>query len=159
MISTKRNGFTLIEVIMAFMILAGTMVVLLQSRSSALQSIMKGRTYTNVTFLLQSKITEFEIKNREKTVDELKETDAGDFDGFPDYAWEIKLQPMVIPSNIFPKSEEPNEMAQMIFKTVTEYFEKAVREVLITVVDKKLKKRYSVSTIFIDYKKEIPTGM
>jgi prepilin-type N-terminal cleavage/methylation domain-containing protein len=157
----NQSGFTLLEVLIAFIILAGSMLVLLQSRSSSVNAIVKGKTYTNVTFLLQSKMTEFEIKNRNKTVEEIEESQAGSFDGFPDYSWEIKLRPMVIP-NVFPKNENADaqqaQMVEMIVRTITEYFEKAVREVLVTVKDKRQKKSYSVTTIFIDYTKPLPVG-
>jgi len=157
----KQSGFTLLEVLIAFVILAGSMLVLLQSRTSSVNAIIKGRAYTNVTFLLQSKMTEFEVKNRGKTIEEIEESQSGSFDGFPDYSWEIKLKPMTIP-NVFPKNENADpqqaQIAELIVRTITDYFEKAVREVLVTVNDKRLKKSFSVTTIYIDYTKPLPIG-
>jgi len=157
-----EKGFTLIEVLVALLILAGVSVILYQSGS--LLAVRKGRLYNTVTLLLQKKAVEFEVENKKKSVDEIKEQDSGDFgEGYPEFSWEIKLKPFTVPP-ILPKQangDNENQLADIIMKTMADYFEKAVREVSITVIYKngERSQKWSLSTIYIDYKQEIPSGI
>jgi prepilin-type N-terminal cleavage/methylation domain-containing protein len=160
--SAKDQGFTLIEVLMAILLLATTSVILYQSWNGSMNAVRKGRVYSTVALLLQKKATEFEIDSKDKTADEIKD-DAGDFGSdYPDYKWEIKTKPFSIPALLPPdkNGEGQSEMMTLIVKTLTEYFEKAVREIQITVIYKRGDKiqKHSLSTIFIDFKKELPGG-
>ncbi len=156
------NGFTLIEVLMSILLLATTSVILYQSWNGSLLAVRKGRSYSTIALLLQKKAVEFEVQSKDKTVDDIKD-DSGDFGSdFPEYKWEIKQKPFIIPS-LFPKNENgenQNELMTLVIKTLTEYFEKAVREIQITVIYSRGAKsqKHSLSTIFIDYTKELPGG-
>jgi len=85
---TKRNGFTLLEVMVALSIIAIVLVSLLvsQSRSVSLQDETKFNT--TAALLAQKKISEIESKKGDDLT-----SDSGDFgDDFPNYLWEIKVQ-------------------------------------------------------------------
>lgn len=153
-----NKGFTLLEVLIALLILAFSMVVLVESWGGNFRAVQKARKYTVVTMLLQKKVTEFEILSRDKKFDEIKDEDKGDFGhDYPEYTWEMKSRPFEIP-NIFPASDKQNKMTEMIVKGMMKYFEEAVKEVVITVVYKSGKsvQKYSVSTLYVDYNKELP---
>ncbi len=159
----NQSGFTLIEVLIALLILAFSMTVLMESWGGSLRGIKKARTYSIVTMLLQRKVTEFELLNKDKTSDEIKEEEHGDFGKeYPEYSWEIKSQAFVFP-NIFPmpKGGKENQLTDKIIKTMTEYFEKAIKEVNVTVIYKPGKKtlRYTVTTLFVDFNRELPLGI
>jgi prepilin-type N-terminal cleavage/methylation domain-containing protein len=159
----SQKAFTLIEVLIALLILAFAMTVLMESWGGSLRGIKKARVYSTVVMLIQRKVVEFEVANKEKKADQIEESQKGDFGSeFPDYAWEIKSQPFVFP-NVFPvpTNGKQDEMTAKIIKTMTEYFEKAVREVSVTVIYKAGKKelKYSVNTFFIDYNEELPSGI
>ncbi len=158
----SQKGFTLIEVLISLLILAFSMTVLMQSWGGSLRGIKKSRNYTTVAMLLQKKITEFELVNRNKSVDEISEASHGDFGhDYPDYTWDIKTQPFSMP-NIFPppKNGQDNAMTQTIVKTLEEYFSKTVREISVTVNFKSGKRtqHFSVTTLYVDYKKDLPLG-
>jgi len=53
-----------------------------------------------------------------------------------------------------------SQITETVFKVISGYFEKAVREVLVTVNYKMGGKtlHYTVSTIYVDYTQPIPTG-
>jgi prepilin-type N-terminal cleavage/methylation domain-containing protein len=160
----NQKAFTLIEVLIALLILAGTSIVLYQSWNGSLQAIRKARIYNTVTLLLQRRVVEFESKYKGKRIEELPdEEDKGDFGSdYPDYKWEIKLRPFTIPPIVPPKAngESQNEMTVTILKAMSDYFEKAVREIQITVIYTHGPKpvKYSLSTVFVDYSKELPSG-
>jgi prepilin-type N-terminal cleavage/methylation domain-containing protein len=159
----NKKGFTLIETLVALMILAGTSVVLYQSWGGSFRAVKKGRLYNTITLLLQKKVVEFEVKAKTEKVDEVVDEE-GDFGSdYPDFKWEIKVKPFTVPP-INPNGNglgETNKMAETVLKVMSDYFEKAVREVLVTVVytvgEKKLK--YSVSTIYVDYTQDIPNAL
>jgi prepilin-type N-terminal cleavage/methylation domain-containing protein len=158
------KGFTLIEVLVSILILAVTSIILYQSWNGSLNAIRKGRNYNTVFLLLQRKVTEFEVESRTKKIDELKDSDEGDFgSSYPDFSWQIKLQPFVVPPINPPKKKNDvgtTQITETVFKVISGYFEKAVREVLITVNYKANGKtlKYSVSTIYVDYTQPLPTG-
>jgi prepilin-type N-terminal cleavage/methylation domain-containing protein len=155
------RGFTLIEVLISLLILAGASLVLYQSWSGSLSAIRKARVYNTVALLLQKKVVEFETKNQGKRVEDIADDEHGDFGSdYPDYKWEIKSRPFAVPPIVPPRAdgETQNELTVTILKTMSEYFEKAVREVSVTVSYTRgaNTQKYSVSTIFVDYTKELP---
>jgi prepilin-type N-terminal cleavage/methylation domain-containing protein len=159
-----KNGFTLLEVLVSILILAVTSIILYQSWNGSLQAVRKGRNYNTIFLLLQRKVTEFEVQSKNKKIDELKDSDDGDFGtSYPDFTWSIKLQPFVVPPINPPKKKNDvgtSQITETVFKVISGYFEKAVREVLVTVNYKLGGKtlHYTVSTIYVDYTQPIPTG-
>jgi general secretion pathway protein I len=157
------KAFTLVEVLIAMVVLAGASLVLYQSWNGSLAAVRKGRNYNTVTFLLQKKLVEFEVENKNKKVEDIKGIGKGNFGSdFPDYTWQVEIKPFSLPPITPPKLEgTDNGLAETIIKTMTEYFEKAVREIRITVYYKRADKvlEYSASTIFVDFAQEIPSGL
>jgi prepilin-type N-terminal cleavage/methylation domain-containing protein len=160
-----NRGFTLVEVLVSLMILAVTSIILYQTWGTGLRAVRKGKDYNTITLLLQRKAVEWEAQNKLKRVDELKDDETGDFgDDYPEYKWEVKLKPFEMPP-VLPKADaasgDQQQLQEIIMKTMKQYFEKAVREIQITVIhtvgDKKLK--YSVNNIYVDYSQELPTGI
>lgn len=84
---SKKNGFTLLEVMIAMSILAITLVVVFQSQSQSISMAGRARFETTASLLAQSKIAEIEAANPENVV-----SDSGDFgDDFPDYSWQVDV--------------------------------------------------------------------
>lgn len=158
----SERGFTLIEVLIALMILAFTMTVLMESWGGNLRGLKKSRNYTTVVMLLQKKLTEFEVAHKDRPIDEIAELTQGDFGKeYPDFTWEIKSRPFDMPNILGnDKTTKDNTLTQTIVKTLQEYFKKAVKEVAVTVIYKSGKKelKYSVTTLIVDYNKELPLG-
>lgn len=157
----NNSGFTLIEVVIAMAILAGASIALYQSWSGSFSAVKKGRNYNTVSLLLQRKVAEFEVASRKLKADEV-EDQSGDFGSdFPDYRWEIKAKPFNVPNLLPPNPDGTDQLTETIVKTLTDYFEKAVREVSVTVIWKTNKRelKYSISTIFVDFNQELPLGI
>jgi general secretion pathway protein I len=89
----EKNGFTLLEVMVALSIVASVMVPLLVSQSEGISIQDETKFRTTAALLAQKKISEIEVKGKDDLIN-----DYGDFgDDFPDYFWEIKIQDLSFP--------------------------------------------------------------
>jgi general secretion pathway protein I len=83
----KKNGFTLLEVMIAMAILAITLVVVFQSQSQSISMAGRARFESTASLLAQSKMAEIEAADPENVV-----SDSGDFgDDFPGYSWQVDV--------------------------------------------------------------------
>ncbi|MBN1625097.1 MAG: type II secretion system protein [Deltaproteobacteria bacterium] len=92
----KKNGFTLLEVMVSLAIVAVVLVSLLisQSQSVSLQDEIKFKT--TAALLAQKKISEIELEKTDKL-----NSDNGDFgDDFADYSWETIVQDISLPDSL-----------------------------------------------------------
>ncbi len=89
----KREGFTLLEVMVALSIVASVLVPLLVSQSEGISIQDETKFRTTAALLAQKKISEIEVKGKDDLT-----ADYGDFgDDFPDYFWEINIQDLSFP--------------------------------------------------------------
>lgn len=159
----NKKAFTLVEVLLATLVIAGLVAVVATSLGGAGRAYNKSKITVTATQLLQRRIAEFEAKYKDKTVDELKEDESGDFgDDYPGFTWSVKTQPFILPP-ITSQNEDKAQAAieDLIFKAISQYLEKAVREVLVKVTYKKgkLNFEYTLNSHFIDYTKDMALGL
>jgi len=93
----KKNGFTLIEVLVATMLLGLSLVVLIQSQSSSLYNSSEAQNLAIATQLLQKKTTDmefyFQIKVNNGDVKNVVESLNGNFEEpYQDYKWRAELR-------------------------------------------------------------------
>lgn len=83
---TAENGFTLVETLIAFTILAVSMVVILQSFTTGLRSLETAESYARAAMMAQSKLVEF------GTLETIK---SGQFGGELDdgFTWRAAVEP------------------------------------------------------------------
>jgi general secretion pathway protein I len=154
----KKSGFTLLEVLIALVILTGGIMLLANSWSGNLFRIRKAGIYNNVGTLLERKIVELEAQYKDKPLTEVPETDSGDFgDDFPEYSWEMKSRDLKFPdlSAVIIGQEDGQRDENLIsmIRQMTEILSKAIKEVQVTVTVKKNKKelKYSATNYIVDY--------
>jgi len=157
------KGFTLIEVLIATVIMAGAIMVLANSWSGNFMRVRNARINNTLASLLEKKMTEYEVKAKEKPQEELPESESGDFGAkFPGYRWEMKSQPFEMPDlsgALTSKEGGADEMTLMIVKTTAEYVKQACKEVQVSVFYKPQRGRelqHSATTYLVDFTKEIP---
>ena len=161
----RRNGFSLVEVLVAMMILSGALILIANSWTGNAQRLEKARVNNTLALLLQQKMTEIEIEFRDKSIDEIDEEKAGEFEKFPQFKWQMKSQKMEFPdmsSALTSRKGGADELLIQMVKAVAEYINKSVKEVTVTVLYKRNAKsreiKNSITTYFVDYSKEIPIG-
>ena len=86
----RQAGFTLLETLIAVLILSGGIMVVAHSWSGNALRLEKARINNNVAFLLQRKMAEYELRLQEKSYDEVPEEEAGEFEGFKGFTWKMK---------------------------------------------------------------------
>lgn len=159
----EPGGFTLIEVLIATVIMAGAIMVLANSWSGNFMRVRNARINNTLASLLEKKMTEYEIKAKEKPQEVLPESESGDFGAkFPGYRWEMSSQPFEMPDlsgALASKEGGVDEMTLMIIKTTAEYVKQACNEVQVSVYYKPQRGRelqHSATTYLVDFSKEIP---
>lgn len=161
--SNSASGFTLIEVMIAMMILTGAIVTLSTAWSGNYRRLHTAKIKYEVAQLLQRVVTEFEVENRGKTLEEIKDNYKGTFEDYPKHRWTIETKEFEMPDLtplLVGEDGGANEQMISMIKQMTEYISKSVKEVLVT-VHLKYKKReikYSLTTYFVDYSKDLPLG-
>jgi general secretion pathway protein I len=161
----KRSGFTLLETLLAVVILASAMILLANSWSAAFMKIRKTQQQFEVASLLERKMTELEIEYRGKPLEEIQDDRNGDFGTqYPQYSWKMASKKLEIPdvsSAMAAADGGSDAMTMSLVKQLTEGLSKSVKEVTVTVVLQAKPKpvEYSVTTYFIDFDKEIPMGV
>lgn len=156
----SQKAFTLIETLVAMIILAGALVVLGNSWSGSLGAIRKSRNVTAAALLLQRKVTELELKYQDK-FSEVPEDDGGDFGSdYPEYTWKLKTKKLEVPdltAGLTAREGGASDMELTIVRQLTDLIEASVKEMKISITWKKGTKAqdYSITTYLIDWNKDL----
>ena len=160
--SRRESGFTLIEVLVAVVIMVGGIVVMANAWSGNFLRVRNSRINNTAAALLERKMTEIEVIYKDKPIEEIKEADQGEFGSmFPGYAWEMSSKEFEMPDmtgSLTAREGGADEMLLMIVKTTSDFIKKSVKEVSVTVSFKPKKGntiRHTVTTYFVDYTKEM----
>ena len=155
------SGFTLLEtmVALAIMMIAFSSILLVESRS--LSTSAKAKQMNVVGMLARNEMikTEYEIEG--KTFDEVRKDETGQFEEpFKDYTWSRSIKELKFPAlNVGGggKAGDGNaQIAELLTKLVTNFFSKAMREVIVTIKWKRGSgtQSFTVSTYWVDLNHE-----
>jgi prepilin-type N-terminal cleavage/methylation domain-containing protein len=153
----KSAGFSLLEVLVAVIILSGAMVMLSSSWSGSLMAFRKSQTLTTVAYLLKRKMTELEVKYRPESGLIPPEEEEGNFgDSYKDFRWTMKSKQLEFPdlsSILTSKDGGANEMMITTIKQMTEQISQNIREMTLTVYAKAGKREleYSVTAYNVNF--------
>jgi prepilin-type N-terminal cleavage/methylation domain-containing protein len=159
---SNESGFTLIEVLIAVVILAGGLLVLNNSSSRSIYSVQKSEKLHIIANLLKQKALELEFENKGKRFEEMKTEDSGDFGkDYPDMKWKMQMEPFPSPnfSDLLLQQGGQDDMLLTIMNKFSEHLEKSVKEMKVSILwnyDKKILE-YSVTVLLFDY--EVPIGI
>lgn len=159
----NKKGMSLLEVLIAMVILAAGLLLISSSWSGTFSRLRKTQQSLEVAALLQRKITEIEIEWKGKPLDSIPEEKEDDFGSdYPNYRWKMESQKFQMPdlaSTYTSREGGANEMLINIMKQFTDILSKSIKEVRVTVYYKTSKGRevpYSITTFFVDYDKDVP---
>jgi general secretion pathway protein I len=160
------KGFSLIEVLVALSVIAGSLIVVSMAWSTSHLRLKRMKVNHQVAYLLDLKVAEIERRYRNE-ISLLPEEDEGDFTeldtNYKDYAWKMVSKKFEMP-DLGPLlsqqsgGDAQNPMFNMIIQQMTEFFNQSVRELTVTVIYtfKKNSVQYSASTFLIDYSQTLP---
>lgn len=158
LLSINSMGFTLLEVMIAIMVLMSGVLLLGNAWSGNTMRIRKASLYTDVASLLERKIIELEAEYRDKPLTEIPETRDGDFGSdFPKYKWKMKSRDLKFPdlTSVIVGKEgggADESIIQMV-KQMGDLLSKSIKEIKVTVVVVTPKKEleFSATDYMIDY--------
>ena len=154
------------EVLVAILILSGSLVVISTSWSGNFLRVKKANLYNNVALLLESKMSEINARYSGLTLEEIPESETGDFGpDYKQYRWEFKSRTFEMPdlSAILVKNSGPQGADQMLLtmiKQMQNYISQSVKEGTVTVFVKGggSEVQFSITTYFVDYNRELQVG-
>lgn len=164
----NHKGFTLLETLLAVVILSSAILLLANSWSGSFLRVRKTQRSFEIAELLERKMVEVESKYRGKSLEEIPEEEGPETfgEGFEKYKWKIKSKKLEIPdisSSMTAKEGGANQFMMTVVKQLTEGLSKSIKEVTVSVIleDPAFKKplEYSVTTYFVDHDKEIQMGV
>ncbi len=160
----SQRGFSLIEVLIALSVMAGSLLVVSMAWSTSNLRLKKMKTNYQVAYLMDYKVSELErLYRNELTL--LPEEEEGDFADlstvYKDYTWKLVSKKFELPDLtplLSQNQETANPMMSMILKQMTEFFNQSVKELTVTIIYKYKKNtvQYSASTFLIDYNQVLP---
>jgi general secretion pathway protein I len=110
MMKKKRDGFTLLEVMVAVALLAIALTAVLGSQSQSVSLASEAKFNTTAALLAQSKVAEVEVEDVEDLT-----SDSGDFgEDFPGYTWQ-----MTVSSVLFGHPENVSDHLKQIDLTIS----------------------------------------
>jgi general secretion pathway protein I len=89
-----RHGFTLLEVMVALAILAGSLVAISEIVSGALRNHVRARQVDVATLLARGKMTALEVEFERTGFRDLDQSDEGTFEaeGHPEVRWQVEVR-------------------------------------------------------------------
>ncbi len=160
----SRKGFTLIETVIAMVILSSGIILLTSSWGGSFMRVKKTQLSTEVTALLERKMAEIEMEYTGKPLDSIPEEKEDDFGSdYPQYSWKMESKAFEVPdisATLTATKKGGNgvdELQLTMMKTLTQHISKTVKEVKVSIIFKGGKKplNFSATQYFVDFDKEI----
>lgn len=167
---SKTYGFTLVEVVLAMMIMASGLMILTNSWGSTYTRLKKTQVQVQMAALLERKVYEIEKEYKNKSLETIPEEKTDEFGSeLPGYSWTMKSQKLELPdlsSMLGGQDDEQNDSGPggqsmsltTIIKMFTEHLNKSIKEVKVEIVYTGDKKPQYMDVVFylIDYDRPLP---
>ncbi len=159
---SSKKAFTLIEVILAIMVISSGLFILTNSWSGTYSRLRKTQIQVQLAALLERKVSEIEREYKNKSLDSIEAEKEDKFGGeVPDtYSWKMVSKKLEIPDISAALTAEDggaNQDMITIMKTFTEHLSKSIKEVHVSVINTELGKPLiaDVTIYLIDYDKPL----
>ncbi len=162
MMLKNNKAFTLIEVVLAMMIMASGLFILTNSWSGTYNRLKNTQVKVQLAALLERKVVEIEREYKNKSLDSIPEEKEDSFgEDLPEYSWKMTSQKLELPdlSAVLESQQDgvKTDLASLM-KIFSEHISKSVKEVKVEVTYKDKKKPITVDVVFymIDYDRPLP---
>lgn len=165
--TTLRNnlGFTLIEVLVALVIIVISFVAITNSIIYSQMNSQKSRKSIIASFLASEKLAEVNMKYSALPIKEIPQKESGIFPKPNDtFSWEVKSQPFEydlagLAETFFNKEEAKSEQLQSILSNMSNALKESIKEVTVTIhwSTMKIPRNFSLTTHFIDKQLQVPS--
>jgi general secretion pathway protein I len=129
----KSKGFTLLETMMAMVILSTGLILLTNSWGGSFARIRKTQLTTDISALLERKMVEIEVEYQGKPLDSIPEEQEDDFGSeYPQYSWKMTSRELTLPdlaTSMTAKEGGVDQMTMTIIKTLTDHLSKTIKEI------------------------------
>ena len=154
----KPFGFTLIEILVALMVLSGAAVILMGIRSGNAHRMDKVRSYQKVVMLLERKMSELEVEWFRGGFASIPREGKGVFKEDPEFSWSVETKPIEITdlqNSVDPRAWDEN--ALLIIRSARQFLSRSIKEARLTVHHRRGLKtsRYSLTTYIVNYDQDI----
>jgi general secretion pathway protein I len=168
LLRSDQSGFTLLEVIIAMTIMVLAFAAILSIESGGITAAEKTKQVNIVAMLARNKMIEMEYEIENKTFEEVKKEDGGDFPApYENFRWTTEVKEVKFPAlNLAGGggegeedkggAREVNDMVTLLTKLITNFLSKSVREVAVTIYWKRptSEQKFTVSTLWVDLNHE-----
>lgn len=162
MMLKNNKAFTLIEVVLAMMIMASGLFILTNSWSGTYNRLKNTQVKVQLAALLERKVVEIEREYKNKSLDSIPEEKEDSFgEELPEYSWKMTSQKLELPdlSAVLETQQEgvKTDLASLM-KIFSDHISKSVKEIKVEVTYKDKKKPITVDVVFymIDYDRPLP---
>lgn len=157
-----NKAFTLIEVVLAMMIMASGLFILTNSWSGTYNRLKKTQVKVQLAALLERKVVEIEREYKNKSLDSIPEEKEDSFgEELAEYSWKMTSQKLELPDlSAVMESQQDGVKTDLasLMKIFSEHISKSVKEIKVEVTYKDKKKPITVDVVFymIDYDRPLP---
>ncbi len=171
-VAPTSAGFTLLEVMIAMVIIAIGIGAILVAQNNSLDTNFRAKRMTTIAMLAKNALIEAERELEGKTFEEVREEATGKFDPpYSDFSWERKIKKITFPNLMqslaggAPAPEEGSSGGgvttvdsniENVVKIATNYLSKSSREISVTIKwkEKGEDQKFNVSQYWVDLKHE-----
>lgn len=160
----NKKGFTLLETLLAVVILSSGILLLSSSWSGSFLRIRKTQLNQDIVALLERKMAEIDLEYRGKPIDTIDEEKEDDFGSeYPQYRWKMTSKKFEMPNLsaiMVSQNNGTDQMMMTMIQQLSDHIGKTIKEVKVTVIYTGGKKplEFSVVTYFVDYNKPLSIG-